>query len=187
MPALPEYERLRRELLELRLVQNSSRVAPLVISAIPSLSDQTLFGGTIHDSYMAQAARAGLFLLAGGLEEAHRIVQDLDTPEAQYWHGIVHRREPDFSNAKYWFRSLEHHPVFDQLAGEGIGASLPGTLAIGNIVRNGKWDPMRFVDFCEACETGEQPGLLEELLALQNLEADCLLEFCVRHAIEPVS
>ena len=187
MPKLREYERIRRELPELKLIQDSSRVALQIIKAIHVLSDEDLFGEAIHDPHMAKAARAGLLLLAGGMEDAHRIVQDLDTPEAQYWHGIVHRREPDFSNAKYWFRSLVHHPVFEQLAGERTSAALSGTLAIGSIVRNGQWDPMQFVDLCEACDAGKQPGLREELLALQNLEANHLLDFCICHAIGRVS
>ncbi len=40
---------------------------------------------------------------AGRLDEAHAIVQGDPSPEAAYLHGIVHRREEDFSNARYWF------------------------------------------------------------------------------------
>lgn len=183
MPELPEYTRLRRELPELKLVHDSSRVAHHVITTIRALSNDDVFGGPIHDSDMARAARAGLLLSAGELEEAHRIVQDFDTAEARYWHGIVHRREPDFANAQYWFRRLGHHAVFDQLASEAAGEDLSGTVAVKHILKGGRWDPFRFIDLCESCEAGEQSELLDELLAIQKKEMEILLNFCIKHAL----
>lgn len=57
-------------------------------------------------------ALAGLWLRAGGWEEAHSIAQDLDTPEGSYWHALVHRAEPDEWNANYWLRRVgDAHPV----------------------------------------------------------------------------
>ena len=183
MPTLTPYERLRREVPELGLVQDSSRVALQVISAIHTLSDEALFGGDIDDSNAAKAARAGLLLSAGGLEDAHRIVQDFDTPEARYWHGIVHRREPDPSNAKYWFRQLAHHPVFDDLARKVMSENLPRKRAVNHILQSGRWDPFRFVDLCDDCVKGVQSELLNELLIIQHKEVDLLLKFCIHKAL----
>ena len=183
MPTLPPYERFRREMPELSLVQDSSRVALQVISAIHTLSDEVLFGGAIDDSNVANAARAGLLLLAGGLEDAHRIVQDFDTPEARYWHGIVHRREPDPSNAKYWFRQLGHHAVFDDLVSKVTSGDLPSKRAVNHILQSGKWDPFRFVDLCDDCEKGAQSELRNELLIIQQKEIELLLTFCIHKAL----
>jgi hypothetical protein len=61
-------------------------------------------------------AESALWLLAGELDRSHGISQADDSPEAAYWHGIMHRREGDFSNAKYWFRRVGRHPVLDDLA-----------------------------------------------------------------------
>ena len=182
MPTLPPYERLRREVPELSLVQDSSRVAPQVIHAIHALSDEALFGGAIDDSNAAKAARAGLLLSAGGLEDAHRIVQDFDTPEAQYWHGIVHRREPDPSNAKYWFRKLGHHAVFDDLARTLMFEDSLSKKTVDQILQSGKWDPFRFVVLCEGGEKGGPSELLNQLLIIQRKEIDLLLQFCIQKA-----
>jgi hypothetical protein len=35
---------------------------------------------------------------------AHQIVQDMDTPLAAWFHGVLHMIEGDESNAKYWYR-----------------------------------------------------------------------------------
>ena len=48
--------------------------------------------------------QAGIWLYVDDLERSHGISQNLHTAEGSYWHGIMHRREGDFSNAKYWFR-----------------------------------------------------------------------------------
>src|SRR5450432_255553 len=59
-----------------------------------------------------EGAVAGLWLYFSCLDEAHAVAQDLETPEGSFWHGILHRREPDPANAAYWFRRVGQHPVF---------------------------------------------------------------------------
>jgi len=61
-------------------------------------------------------ALSGLWLLAGDLDRSHAISQDESSGTGSYWHGIMHRREGDYSNAGYWFRRVGSHPVLDQLA-----------------------------------------------------------------------
>src|SRR5262249_15847210 len=63
----------------------------------------------------AQACLSGLWLYHDLLDESHKLSQDIATLEGSYWHGIMHRREPDYANAAYWFRKVGHHPVFDAL------------------------------------------------------------------------
>jgi hypothetical protein len=60
---------------------------------------------------------AGLWLLAGQLDRSHTISQSIDSADGSYWHGIMHRREGDFSNANYWFRRVGRHPVLSRLTG----------------------------------------------------------------------
>ena len=59
---------------------------------------------------------SGLWLLAGDLDRSHSISQEISSPDGSFWHGIMHRREGDFGNAKYWFRKVGAHPVLDQLS-----------------------------------------------------------------------
>src|SRR5437868_5279501 len=67
------------------------------------------------DRDCALACLAGLWLYHNFLDESHAISQDLDTVEGSYWHALMHRREPDYSNAKYWFRRVRDHAIFNEL------------------------------------------------------------------------
>jgi hypothetical protein len=40
----------------------------------------------------------------GDWDGAHRLVQDLETPESAWVHAYLHRKEGDLSNAGYWYR-----------------------------------------------------------------------------------
>lgn len=40
----------------------------------------------------------------GDWEAAHRVAQDIDTPEGAWIHAYLHRKEGDPANAAYWYR-----------------------------------------------------------------------------------
>lgn len=89
--------------------------------------------------------RALMLLWNDFLEPSHSIVQEMGHPEASYIHGMMHRREGDFGNAKYWFRRaypLENQGQFDSLVEKY-------TLELGETI-SGVWDPAGFVDRCQA-------------------------------------
>jgi len=61
-------------------------------------------------------SEAALWLLSGDLDRSHSISQNVDSVDGSFWHGIMHRREGEFGNAKYWFRRVGSHPVHTELA-----------------------------------------------------------------------
>jgi hypothetical protein len=48
--------------------------------------------------------RAIWYDLHGNWDTAHRIVQVMYDPHAEWIHAYLHRKEPDIANSKYWYR-----------------------------------------------------------------------------------
>ena len=48
--------------------------------------------------------KAALLLVAGDLDGSHELSQRDPSDVGSYLHGMMHRREGDYGNAKYWFR-----------------------------------------------------------------------------------
>ncbi len=57
---------------------------------------------------------AGLWLYVDNLEKSHTASQSLETSTGSFWHGIMHRREGDYSNSRYWFRKAADHPLLQK-------------------------------------------------------------------------
>jgi hypothetical protein len=135
---------------------------------------------------MASCCLAGAWLLADELDQSHTISQSIDAPEGSYWHGVMHRREGDFSNAKYWFRRVGSFPLLPQLA-EAISqvgsadASPAGAALIERLTANGEFDPFAFVDACQtALRTGQNESLCRRV---QQAEWQLVFDHCYRAAI----
>jgi hypothetical protein len=142
------------------------------LSAKPALAALTPENAFPHlaDRSMALACLSGLWLLHDFLDESHRISQDRSTPTGSYWHAIMHRREPDPANSKYWWREVGSHPVLSLLAAE--------TSSIGYAFTNA----FDFVDFCERVRgTGSAEGDLAK--KVQLLEWQLLFDWCYQKAI----
>ncbi|MCU0719409.1 MAG: hypothetical protein MUC83_06880 [Pirellula sp.] len=60
---------------------------------------------SLTPSLSGTAREALIWLRVGLIARAHEIVQDAGTGANAYIHGMVHRLEGDYWNAKYWFRS----------------------------------------------------------------------------------
>jgi hypothetical protein len=156
---------------------------PAVRARLNALSNEEAFAPhKIRDRAMADACRSGLWLYHNYLDEAHEIAQELQTPTGSYWHALVHRREPDFSNAKYWFRRVGDHPIYELLhqAAVELAASAPPAAAF--LREQTAWDPFAFVDLCAAALAGRAP--CEELcIQIRKREWELLFDWCYHQAI----
>jgi hypothetical protein len=120
--------------------------------------------------------RALLLLWHDHLEAAHEIVQGIPTPEGSCVHAIMHRREPDYANSKYWWRKTGPHPALPELARrvETFLRAAGAEQLAGRLMPAGGWDAIAFVD-CVAAAGGDrrQAGLWQQV---QQLETLVLLE-----------
>jgi hypothetical protein len=136
------------------------------------------------DAEMGACCVAAVWLVHDYLDESHEISQKIDTPSGSFWHGILHRREGDYSNAKYWFRHVGRHEVFEflgQRAGE-LAAIRGDAAAVEKLTPEGVWDPIAFVDLCQAAVRGGSKHL-DLCLDIQQVEWELLFDYCYRAAI----
>jgi hypothetical protein len=154
-------------------------------SALDRLSVDAAFAhARIADNTSAACCVAAAWLLYDFLDESHTISQGIDTPSGSFWHGIMHRREGDFSNAMYWFHRVGRHAALDavgQRAAE-LAAARGEERAIKRVITAGTWDACAFVDLCEEVVRGRGTSL-ELCLDIQQAEWELLFEHCYRSAI----
>jgi hypothetical protein len=132
----------------------------------------------------ASAAVAGLWLWHDFLDISHTISQSIETPTGSFWHAIMHRREGDFSNAKYWYRRVGTHPALKTIAARinVLTESLPADKMLFRLTANG-FDPMALVDLVEAVHASANHPHQKLAVSLQKLEWQTLMETCVRAAV----
>ena len=155
----------------LKLDGSGERLMPLAsgrcssaeaLAAIQGASAKTLF----PQSRAPEAALSGLYLYFSCMDEAHQVAQTVHTPDGAFWHGIVHRQEPDPGNARYWFRQVGSHPIFRDLAG------CAQALGLHSHDEQGGWDPFRFIEIC-----GQS---MRVALETQRAEWQLLFDYCAR-------
>ncbi len=143
---------------------------------IRDASDGTICGGgEITDRKMFALVRGALLCAADALDAAHRIFQDDPSDIASYWHGVMHRREGDFDNARYWFRRAGRLPIFDRMHAVAADVS-------PNMAKQTSWDASLLTGMCEQAKFGDTDAL-PECVRLQRVEFDALLEYCWRHGV----
>ncbi len=145
--------------------------------------DDAFLPRQVADARTADACRAGMWLLFGFLDESHAISQEIHTVEGSYWHALMHRREPDFSNSAYWFRRVGMHPIFPTLREEAARLAAGGPPDAAFLPQQKKWDPFAFGDFCEASLAGRNSceALCREI---QEHEWRLLFDHCYRLAVK---
>lgn len=142
----------------------------------------------VADDEMAAATIAGVWLIHDFLDESHTISQNVDTPTGAFWHGVMHRREGDYSNAKYWFRRVGDHDVLRQLderLAPWVAAADTAERARRLLV-GGRYDPYSMVDACQraARAGGDDAGFCRRV---QQLEWELLFDYSYRQTVAPSS
>ncbi len=158
---------------------------------------RSIFADRVVDREMAAACLAGVWLLHDFLDESHAISQTIGTPSGSFWHAIMHRREGDFDNAKYWFQRVGQHPIYSSLAtaareldvavGTAVTTASPTTASptIGLLpasVTAAHWHPGKFVDRCQTAIRQRAAAEIAVCQHIQRREWELLFSDCFRKA-----
>ena len=135
----------------------------------------TLFGSSCGQPEHREMIIALVLLWHDHLDAAHEIAQGISNTTGSFVHGIMHRREPDYGNASYWFRRVGKHPAFAEItnrASRVLDAKGEPQLT-QKLVPAGEWDPFAFISACEeAAQTSTgaaRQDLMRELQAIETL------------------
>ena len=160
---------------------------------IENISLEALFDGQpVKDSTMGHALQSGLLLWNDALDASHTVSQDIESKTGSYWHGIMHRREPDYSNAKYWFGRVRVHPIFPKLRERVLQLRQSGSNESDSpadyaeaIGETEDWDAFRFVDWCQDADAdGSTPEAVKTFLqTVQVEEIKLLLSYSYQQAL----
>jgi len=142
---------------------------------------ETAVSSLTTDHRNKRCVESGLLLLWDFLDESHEISQTMEgkgSPRtADYWHGIMHRREPDAGNATYWFRRVGSHPALDDLGTQLLAwmSELKATsdmlqLAESRLLKNKSLDPFALIELSTAALRNPGSVADQTLRMVQYLE-----------------
>lgn len=190
---MPEIPKNIQDLLELagpigsRPLDRLERGKPFSkgIEVVAKLSERDLGTGTSPQTLLY--LKSALYIYFDGFDEAHHLVDKVEGPIENWLHAIVHRREPDASNSKYWYQRVQApEEVFHSIASQVVGFSLSDSILEleilgGKMARAKTWLPEVFVDICERFRE-KDPGseAYRGLAHIQEIEWRGLLEFILK-------
>jgi hypothetical protein len=140
------------------------------------------------------ALAAGVWQMNGCLERSHQLAQSVEgrgrNRTGDYWHAIMHRREPDYSNAKYWFRRVGPHDIHPFLARDADDilsacGSVDAPRWRSKLTEKGQqtWNALSFVDLCEYITNGQDAELSQAARQIQLIEMALLLSSTYHDAV----
>jgi hypothetical protein len=181
---------LARQVLSLNLADAYGELVPTqpgdgeARRLLEGATPQSLLSVPIASADDARALLAGLWLWHDYLEESHRISQSIENETGSFWHAIMHRREGDFSNAKYWYARCSDHPILPAIAANagGLLNPLPAEKAYLRLTAAGQWSGGAFVDLVEQASRSPNDPRRGLAVSLQQLEWRMLFEHCTRAA-----
>ena len=160
--------------------------APTLVQArdiLESTQPQDLVSGAVKDRDEAKALLSALWLYHDYLDESHTISQSINTPTGAFWHAIMHRREGDFSNSKYWYARCADHPALATL-GAQVGALVhpyPADKSLLKVVMTG-FSTSALVDLVREVYRSPDDPRHKVAVQLQQLEWRVLFDHCTRAA-----
>ena len=153
-------------------------------AALTAMTDQTVSPNRrVRMPHDAECLRSALWLLFDYEKESHELSQNIPTPSGSYWHGILHRREPDPSNAKYWMARIGEHPICPELLADAqeiaAAAGAAGAALLSAMQGKKSWDGAWFVD---RCNSGPDQATTRILLDIQQREWLLLFDYNFKKA-----
>ena len=137
---------------------------PQLLAQVEATTDSDL---GLPEPQKAACVRALLWYAAGNLNAAHEIVQPMSGPDGAYIHGMIHRVEDDFDNARYWFSRAAAHPASAEIYRHAVVNS-PA------IAAHPLWDPVYVTDLLEQ---SRKTGISEELITILRIEFEELFNY----------
>jgi hypothetical protein len=134
---------------------------PSTAALAKSLSKTLELSGAVRGGEL----EALLYLRIGLMEPAHSNVQDAKRGLGAYIHGVLHRMEGDYWNAKYWFDRVRDTDLLESIAEYIAQASASESLSLQ------EWTgPTDFVDACQSSHRNSS----SELSSLAKLEWEAI-------------
>lgn len=151
-------------------------------ATIPLADNGSAFDEALSEHFASIAGGsvlAGLLLANGEDEASHRVSQASEgQPDFDYWHGLMHRREPDYGNASYWFRRVGNHAAFATLYDAVRDTLTEMGLSTDDLEDLSPWDPFEMIDRCRV-ESGRAASTrgeaMRRVLIIQQIEYRHLL------------
>ncbi len=121
-------------------------------SPLPAIDDsvssdeQIAAARSLIKPWRGSQVESALWLVVGELDRSHSVSQNDSSAEGSFWHGIMHRREGDYSNAKYWFNRAGEIDAISLMTD-----SMALEIELIDDSRDGKrFSPTKFVDEVKA-------------------------------------
>lgn len=148
-------------------VRNTAKNAAEVQQALTVGLQQTTFDDTRRRHLLALA-----LCWHDQWHAAHDLCQGMEgDPDMDLVHAILHRREGDAENARYWLERVGSHAIFPHM--------IPVAAAEGfsDMVVDGTWRPAVFLGHCRRATAADSPGLMR----IQAAEMLALLDHMATH------
>ncbi len=126
------------------------------------------------------ALRSALLLAAGDLDESHALSQNIHTPIGSYLHGIMHRREGDYGNAKYWFRLAGQLNCFSRMS-DFVPRSVIDHIDAASLRMKDGFDPNEFTNWYRKAKDSASTGRFRSVVSeISWQEWRCIMDLIIK-------